>query len=186
MVGILGGEFSSRINMNLREDKGWAYGAGAGIRYSRNTGMLRASASVRADATREAVLELYREVQRMATTPVSEAELQREKNGQALALPAAFATGESILGTYRDLIFYGLPLDYYATFAQKVGAVTNAEVAAAGKEHLNPQQLHVLVVGDAKTQLPALREAVASGALGEAGAVIELDADGKPVAAPAA
>jgi len=186
MVGILGGEFSSRINMNLREDKGWAYGAGAGIRYSHGTGMFRASASVRADATKDAVLELYREVQRMATTPVDAAELQREKNGEALALPAAFATGNSILGTYRDLIFFGLPMDYYTTFAQKVGAVSGAQVGAAGKEHLHPEQLHVLVVGDAKTQLPGLREAVAAGALGPAGAVVELDADGRPVAAPAA
>ncbi|HET9765787.1 MAG TPA: pitrilysin family protein, partial [Thermoanaerobaculia bacterium] len=130
MAGILGGDFSSRINMNLREDKGWAYGAGAGIRYSRGTGMFRASANVRADATKDAVLELYREVQRMASSPVTDAELQREKNGEALALPAAFATGQDILGTYRDLIFFGLPMDYYATFAQKVGAVTAAQVAS--------------------------------------------------------
>jgi zinc protease len=183
MAGILGGDFSSRINMNLREDKGWAYGAGAGIRYSRGTGMFRASANVRADATKDAVLELYREVQRMASSPVTDAELQREKNGEALALPAAFATGQNILGTYRDLIFFGLPMDYYATFAQKVGAVTTAQVAAAGKEHLRPEQLHVLVVGDAKTQLPGLREAVAAGALGAGGTVVELDADGQVKAA---
>jgi len=183
MAGILGGEFSSRINMNLREDKGWAYGAGAAMRFTRHTGLFRAAASVRADATKDAVLELYKEVQRMATGTVTDAELQREKSGEALALPAQFETGESILGTYRDLVFYGLPMDYYNSFAQKVGAVTGAQVAAAGKEHLHPEELRVLVVGDAKTQLPALKEVVASGALG-AGTVVELDADGKPVAAP--
>jgi zinc protease len=186
MAGILGGDFSSRINMNLREDKGWAYGAGAGIRYSRGTGMFRAVASVRADATKDAVLELYREVQKMASSPVTDAELQREKSGEALALPAQFATGQDILATYRDLIFFGLPMDYYATFAQKVGAVTAAQVAAAGEEHLHPEQLHVLVVGDAKTQLPGLREAVAAGVLGAGRTVVELDADGQPKAASAA
>ncbi|HEV8238284.1 MAG TPA: pitrilysin family protein [Thermoanaerobaculia bacterium] len=182
MAGILGGDFSSRINMNLREDKGWAYGAGAGMRFTRHTSLFRAAASVRADATKDAVLELYKEVQRMATGTVTDAELQREKSGEALALPAQFATGESILGTYRDLVFYGLPMDYYQTFAQKVGAVTAAQVAEVAKAHLHPEDLRVLVVGDAKTQLPALREVVASGALGP-GTVVELDADGRPVAA---
>src|SRR6185295_7415917 len=108
MAGILGGDFSSRINMNLREDKGWAYGAGAGMRYSKTTGLFRAAASVRADATKDAILELYREVANMAGTgAVTEQELQREKSGEALALPAKFATGEEILATYRELIFYG-------------------------------------------------------------------------------
>src|SRR4029078_2455297 len=178
-AGVLGGTFSSRINMNLREDKGWAYGAGVAMRFTRHTGLFRAAASVRADATKDAVLELYKEVQRMATGAVTDAELQREKSGEALALPAQFETGESILGTYRDLVFYGLPMDYYNSFARKVGAVTDAQVAAAGKEHLHPEDLRVLVVGDAKTQLPALKEVVASGALG-AGTVVLLDADRQP------
>ena len=121
----------------------------------------------------------------MTSAPVSDAELQREKNGEALALPAQFATGGDILATYRDLIFFGLPMDFYASFAPKVGAVTGAQVAAAAKAHLHPEQLHVLVVGDARTQLEALREAVAAGALGAAGAVVEIDADGRAVAAPA-
>jgi len=185
MVGILGGDFSSRINMNLREDKGWAYGAGAGMRYSRTTGQFRASASVRADATKDAVLELYHEVTRMAGGEVTEAELRRETNGEVLALPAQFETGSSILETYRNLIFYGLPLDYYASFADKVRAVTPEQVARAAREHLAPGELHALVAGDAKTVLPALQAAVSAGELGKPATIVLLDADGKPVPTPA-
>jgi predicted Zn-dependent peptidase len=186
MAGILGGEFSSRINMNLREDKGWAYGASAGMRYSKQLGSFRAVASVRADATKDSVLELYREVNEMAGTgAVTAQELAREKNGQALALPARFATGDDILATYRELIFYGLPLDYYSTYAQKVTAVTPEQVATAAKQHLTPERLQVIVVGDGATVLPALQEIVAAKALGD-GALLVLDADGEPVAASAA
>ena len=186
MAGILGGDFSSRINMNLREDKGWAYGAGAGMRYTKKLGSFRATASVRADATKDSVLELYREVNEMASTgAVTADELQRQKNGEVLALPARFATGEDILGTYRDLIFFGLPLDYYATYAQKVNAVTPAQVATAAKQHLAPPKMQIMVVGDAATVLPGLQEIMAKKALGD-GALVMLDADGKPVAAPAA
>ncbi len=180
MVGILGGEFSSRINMNLREDKGWSYGGGAYFRYTRDTGMLRAGAGVRADATAGAARELYREIARMAGGAVTAQELAREKNGESLALPGRFATGEEILDTYRELIFFGLPLDYYATYAAKVNAVSAADVAAAARKHLVPADLKVLVVGDGKTVLPALEELVRSKALGE-GSLVQLDTDGKAV-----
>ena len=122
----------------------------------------------------------------MATTgAVTAEELQREKNGEVLALPARFATGDDILGTYRDLVFFGLPLDYYATYAQKVTAVTPAQVATSAKQHLAPARVQVVVVGDGATVLPGLQEIMAKKALGE-GALVVLDADGKPVAAPAA
>jgi zinc protease len=180
MMGILGGEFSSRINSNLRESKGWSYASGAYIRYTRDTGMLRAGASVRADATAGAVREIYGEIVRMATGGVTAGELGREKNGETLALPARFATGNDILGTYRELLYFGLPLDYYAKFAERVQAVTAAGVAAAARQHLVPADLRVLVVGDAKTVLPGLEELLRSGAIGE-GSLVRLDADGRPL-----
>jgi zinc protease len=180
MMGILGGAFSSRINANLRETRGWSYGGGAYIRYTRSTGQLRAGASVRADATAGAVRELYREIDRMAGGAVTPQELRREKNGESLALPAQFATGEGILATYRELLFFGLPLDWYASYAAMVEAVSPAAVAEAARQHLDPAALRVLVVGDGKTVLPALQELLRSGDIGR-GALVRLDADGQAV-----
>ena len=184
MAGILGGDFASRINMNLREDKGWAYGAGAGIRYSRGTGMFRAAASVRADATKDAVLELYREVQRDRVEPGDRgrAAAREERRGAGAAGRIRHRREHPRHLPRPDLL---RPAAWTTTppSRRRWAPSRSAQVAAAAKEHLHPEQLHVLVVGDAKTQLPGLREAVAAGALGAAGTVVELDADGQPKAA---
>jgi zinc protease len=182
MVSILAGDFSSRVNMNLREDKGWAYGAGGGVRYYRTFGSFRVGASVRTDVTKDSVLELYKEVQKMSGGEVADAELAREKSAAVLGLPAQFATGADVMSSYRTLVYFGLPLDYWARFVENVSAVTREAVSAAAKAHLRPAQLTVLVVGDGKSVLPGLRELIESEALGQ-GALITLDADGKVVPA---
>jgi zinc protease len=166
--------------MNLREAKGYAYGAGGGIRYTRATGTFQAGASVRTDVTKESILELYREVANMAAGQVGDAELQREKNGSILALPGQFSTGAQVLGSFRGLVYFGLPLDYYATYVQNVSAVTREAVEEAARRHLKPAEVQVLVVGDGKAVLPGLRELVESKALGE-GELVVLDVDGNPV-----
>jgi zinc protease len=178
MMGILGGDFSSRINMNLREDKGWAYGAGAWIRYWPRAGSLRASASVRADATVAAVKELRTEVARMAGAGPDAAELQREKSGAIRSLPGLFATGTDALATIQDLAYFGLPLDDYTRFVPAVEAVTLESATNAARTHLHPEQLQALVVGDGATVLAGLRELLASGLLGD-GELVLLDGDGK-------
>jgi zinc protease len=181
MSDILGGDFASRINMNLREDKGWAYGAGGGMRYDvRTLGTFRAAAAVRTDATKDSVAELYKEVQKMSGGEVTDAELEREKNAAMLGLPAQFATGQEVLSSFRRLIYFGLPLDYWAGFARGIEAVNKESVAAAAKKYLKPAELQGLVVGDAAKVLPGLKELLASKSIGE-GELVILDADGQPV-----
>ncbi len=203
MAMILGGGFSSRINMNLREDKGYSYGARGGFNYSRNYGTFTASSSVRADATRQSVLEILKEMRGIHSGDASatETELLREKNGAVLGLPSRFNTSSATLASYTDLIYHGLPLDYYSSYAQNVGAVTLEQVAAAAKAQIKLGDAIILVVGDGAspqvtrddhgkdielldaegkqiTLRAALSELASAGDLGKGGFVV-LDADGK-------
>jgi zinc protease len=178
MSAILGGGFTSRINMNIREKHGYAYGAGGGFQYTRWGSTYRANASVRTDVTKESIQEMLKEYSGMAAGDPTDEELVREKDGRILALPAQFATGGQILGAFRELVYFGLPLDYYDTFVAKVRAVDRAAVKKTAARYLKPKDLQILVVGDSKAVLPKLKE-LASTELGGA-SIIMLDADGKP------
>jgi len=201
MSSVLGGGFASRINMNLREDKGYSYGAFAGYNYSRDYGAFRGASSVVSEATYQALLELRKEVADLhaGKRPATPEELSREKTGAIQALPGRFATASASLQTFRSLVYFGLPLDYYATFIAKLDKVNAKQVAAAAKKHLKPDQAVYLVVGDGSvpvvqrppdakkdeplvkdgkplTLLDALKDLAVSGTLGPGGLVI-LDAD---------
>jgi zinc protease len=178
MSAILGGGFTSRINMNIREKHGYAYGAGGGFQYTRYGSTYRANASVKTDVTKESIQEMLKEYSGLASGEPTDEELVREKDGRILALPAQFATGGQILGAFRELVYFGLPLDYYDTFAAKVRAIDRAAVKKAAARYLKPKELQILVVGDSKVVLPKLKE-LASKDLGGA-SIIMLDADGKP------
>jgi predicted Zn-dependent peptidase len=203
MAAVFGGGFSSRINMNLREDKGYSYGARGGFGYTRTYGTFNASASVRTDATYQTLLEIDREVKDMwkGTRAVSAEELEREKQGAILGLPGRFQTAQAALGQYRGLVYFGLPLDYYNSYVASVGKVTVAAVSASAAKQLKPGQAVYLVVGDGdakvvvhegKKDVPymkdgkqlTLREALADlaarGDVGQGG-LVELDTDGNPI-----
>jgi zinc protease len=178
MSRILGGSFSSRINMNIREDKGYSYGARAGFRYFKDGGYFAASSSVKTDTTGAALKEIIAEIRRMTEAPPTDAEMSRERDGALLALPARFATGRSILGTYSSLVGFGLPLDYYSTYPDRLRAATGADLLAAAKAHLRQDGLTILVAGDAKVVRPQLEKALEDGIL--TGEFVMLDADGLP------
>jgi predicted Zn-dependent peptidase len=176
MSAILGGGFTSRLNMNIREKHGYAYGAGSGFAYHRAGSTFRASASVRTDVTKESILEMIKEVRGLRDGDPTEAEVAREKDGKILALPAQFSTGNSTLSAFRDLIYYGLPLNYFDTYVPKVKAVDVAAVKKAATRYLKPGEVRLLVVGDGKTVLPKLKELADNKDL--AGKIVILDPDG--------
>ena len=155
MASVFGGSFTSRINMNLREEKGYSYGARGGFGYTKQYGTFNASASVQADATYQTVLELAREVKELSSgaRPVQKEELEREKQGVILGLPSQFATAQAALGNYRRLVYFGLPLDYYNSYVARVGQVNEAQVKAAAAKHLRPGQAVYLVVGDGNAKV---------------------------------
>jgi zinc protease len=201
MAAIFGGGFSSRINMNLREEKGYSYGARGTFSYSKQYGTFTANASVRTDSTYQTLLEIDREVKELwnSKAPVKPDELEREKQGAILGLPGQFATGQAALGQYRRLVYYGLPLDYYNTYAAKVGQVNAGQVMASAKKQLKPGQAMYLVVGDGDAEMKvrvdgkdvpylkdgkpltlraALADLAARGDVGTGG-LVELDTDGR-------
>ena len=191
LAAVLGGGFTSRINMNLRERMGVAYGARGGFSYGRDASLFVVSAQVQAEAAYEALCELHREVDALATgrAPVTADELAREQAGLVRALPGRFATAQAALGQYRALVYYGLPLDTYATYADGVAAVTLDDVARAAAAHLAAPARY-LVVGDGRAEVAvgggrrcALAEALAELAQGDDvgdGGLVALDADGAP------
>ncbi len=203
MTSVFGGGFASRLNMNLREAKGYSYGARGGFGYTKQYGTFSASASVRTDSTYQTLLEIDREVKELwsGKTPITPDELAREKQGAILGLPGQFATAQAALGQYRRLVYFGLPLDYYGSFVSKVGQVNAAQVKAAAAKQLRPGQAVYLVIGDGDAKMIvrnsegkdvpytkdgkqlSLREALADlasrGDVG-AGGLVELDTDGRP------
>ena len=150
MSAVFGGSFTSRLNMNLREDKGYSYGSRGGLSYSKLYGTLTSTAPVQADSTYQSLLEIVHELKDLAggKRPVTKDELEREKLSATLALPGKFATAQAALGQYRSLVYYGLPLDYFNTYVDRVGKVTEAEVKLSAAQHLRPNQAVYLVVGD--------------------------------------
>jgi zinc protease len=177
---ILGGSFSGRVNMNIREDKGFAYGARAGFTYYRHAGWFAARSSVRTDATGATLRELAAEIAEIRATPVRDEELDRERQAFLLGLPARFETAQSTLSTYARLVLFGLPLDYYDGYVDRFGAVSAAAIQAAAQKNLRESEFSVLVVGDAEQIRADLDSIATSGMLGSQGLVL-LDPDGHVV-----
>lgn len=151
MSAVFGGSFTSRLNMNLREDKGYSYGARGGFSYGpKSYGTLSVTAPVQADSSYQALLEVDRELKDLSTgkRAVTKDELEREKTNAILALPGRFATEQAALGQYRSLVYFGLPLNYFNTYVANVKKVTEAQVKASATHHLKPNEAVYLVVGN--------------------------------------
>lgn len=146
---ILGGSFTSRLNQNLREQHGYAYGAGSGFTMRASAGPFFAAAGVQTDKTAEALVEFFKELNGIRE-PIPADELAKAKNYLALRFPGQFETTRGIAGALADVVVYGLPDDYYSTYVQRIQAVTAAEVRAAAERHIQPGRFAVVVIGDRK------------------------------------
>jgi zinc protease len=177
MNAVLGSDFGSRLNMNLREDKHWAYGALSFIRDARGQRPFLAYAPVQTDKTKEAVVEMLKELRGIAgTRPVEPDELARAKASLTLTLPGSWETMAAVAGSIGEIVAYGLDDRYFDTYADKIRAQSAASVTAAATRTVQPDHLVWIIVGDrAKIESP-LRE------LG-LGTVHVMDADGQPVPA---
>jgi zinc protease len=148
MNTILGGMFSSRINLNLREAHGWTYGASSRFLYRRNSGPFFASAPIHTAHTAEGIREMLNELSRMRTSDVSATELSDAQSRIVDSLPARFEGVESTAQAVRELFVYGLPLNEYETLGQRIRAVTVADVRRVAEHYLAPDVARVIVVGD--------------------------------------
>ncbi len=157
MNAVLGGLFSSRINLNLREEHGYTYGAGSQFVFRKGPGPFWVSSAVRTDVTAPAVAEILKEIKRMADTPMSAQELAMGKDSIVRGLPADFETGGRTVGSLGSLFVYDLGLDYYSKLPAAINAVTVDSAEAAARKVLDPDRMIVVAVGDRAKIEPALR-----------------------------
>ncbi len=144
----LGGLFSSRINMNLREAHGYTYGAGSFFNYHRAAGPFLVFSDVRTDVTAPATTEIFKELRRMREMQMTPAELTLSQDSIARSLPGRFERGTEAAGTFAELFTYDLPLDYYSTLPDHINAVTIEQAQAMAQKYVQPEKMIVLAVGD--------------------------------------
>ena len=147
MNTILGGGFSGRLNLNLREDKAYTYGAGSNVSADRLAGSFNASASVRNEVTDSSITQIMYELDRITKEPVDAEVLQNTKNfmtgGFARSLESPQTIARFALNRFRN----NLSDDYYETYLEKLNAVTVADIQAMAKKYIRPEAAHIFVVG---------------------------------------
>ncbi len=149
MNNSLGGMFGARLNMNLREDKHWSYGVRTVLRDARSQRPFYAVAPVQTDKTKEALVEMNKEFRGIVGDhPVSADELAKIQANETLKLPGSRETLDALGQSIVDLVQFGLPDDYYDTYAGKVRALKTSDVNQAAKEVVRPNNLTWIVVGD--------------------------------------
>jgi zinc protease len=144
---VLGGSFSSRLNMNLREKHGYTYGASSSFDMRASAGPFAAGAGVQTDKTGEALKEFFNELNAIGK-PVPADELARAKNYVALRYPNGFETTGDVSRRLEDAIIYKLPDDYFSKYIQNIQAVTSADVQRVAQKYIQPSRFIVTVVGD--------------------------------------
>jgi predicted Zn-dependent peptidase len=165
---VLGGQFVSRINMNLREDKGYTYGARTSFDFRRGPGPFQLQVSVQTAVTGDAIRESIAELEGICSDrPVTAAELELARAALTRGYPRNFETAEQIARSTAQLALYGLPADYFERFVPTVALLELDEVTDAARRHLDPSRLTTLIVGDRSLVEPAL----APLGLGEAAAL---------------
>ena len=179
MNGVLGSNFASRINMNLREDKGYSYGAYLFTIDGKGQGMAVAFSQVRTDVTKESITELMKELRDIrGKRPPTADEMSLSKNSLVLSLPGQYETMNGIANKINDIVTYGFPEDYYAKYPDRVRATTTQNVVEIANKRIHPDNLAFVVVGDRAV----IEEGVKALNLGP---IEYLDADGRPTSTSA-
>ncbi|HEY7785596.1 MAG TPA: pitrilysin family protein [Pyrinomonadaceae bacterium] len=175
---MLGGQFVSRINLNLREDKGYTYGARTTFIYGRGPGPFLATAGVFTNVTKESVAEFLKELRGIrGDIPITTKELEFAKQAIIRGFPRGFETPAQMANRLEDVVVHGLPDNYFNRYTQSVQAVTLADVNRVARQYLDPGRMAIVVVGDRKVIEPGLRS------LDDVGTTITfVDTEGRPEA----
>ncbi len=157
MNAALGGLFTSRINTQLREVKGYTYGVSSNFSMGRDSGQFAIRGSVRTDVTGAALGDMFKEIEGMRAKPMAAAELSRVRNAELLALPGLFDTNAVVAGSYASDWVRGLPPDSIVKLPSKLAAVSASSALAAARRYVEPQDLIVVAVGDKAKVLSQLQ-----------------------------
>ena len=169
---VLGGSFSSRVNMNLREDKHWSYGARTQVIDARGQRPFIVNAPVQTDKTKESMQEIFEELSGIRESrPVTSDELGKAKDLRTLTLPGRWETNGAVRQDLVSIVRYGLPDDYYDTYAENVRALDISGVSETAQALIRPDRMVWVVVGDRAV----IEEGIAELGLGE---IHHVDADG--------
>lgn len=173
MNTALGGSFTSRLNQDLREDKGYTYGASSRFDMRKFAGPFTASAEIVSAKSDSALIEFMKQLRGIRDT-IPTGELNKTKRYLQLELPSAFETTGEIAMRLSDVALYGLPLDYYNRVVDQIGAVTQAQAQAVAEKYIDPSHLAVVVVGDRKSIEGPIKAL-------NIGPMIFLDVNGNPI-----
>lgn len=158
MNTILGGAFTSRLNMNLREKQGFTYGVSSGFSMRRQAGPFVISTAVQTEVTAAAVTEILREVESIREAPVGSGELEDARNYIAGVFPLRLETTDGVASRLAEMAVHDLPADYFDGYRERVLAVRTEEVHRVARQYIRPDELCVVVVGDAKSIRAPLEE----------------------------
>lgn len=174
---ILGGQFQSRLNANIREEKGYSYGVNSGFSYGKGPGAFRAGGAIVGDKTDAALVEFMKEFKGiLGDKPITDEEIKTAKESLIQRLPQGFASVTGISGAITSLVTQGLPDDYYQTYAKNVSAVTKEDLLRVAKRYIDMKNLAIVIVGDrSKIEGPLKATEIAP--------ITYIDIDGNPVAA---
>lgn len=158
MNQVLGAGASSRVFMNLREEKGYTYGAYTRLETKRFAGDFEATAEVRTAVTGDSLKEFFYELERIRNEKVGDSELSDAKNFLTGVFPLRAETQEGLTNLIVNQHLYGLPEDYLQTYREQVNAVTAGEVQRVARKHVRPDEMAIVIVGDADEVVPQVRE----------------------------
>ena len=146
---ILGGQFQSRLNANIREQKGYSYGVNSGFNYGKGPGPFRAGGSIFSAKTDAALVEFMKELKGIVSEkPITDEEIKTAKESLIQSLPQRFSSGPATSGAITTLVLQGLPDDYYQNYAKNVSAVTKEDLARVAKRYIDLEHLAIVIVGD--------------------------------------
>ncbi len=149
MNTILGGGFSSKLNMNLREDKGYTYGSRSSLSSDELVSRFSAGASVRNEVTDSSVVQILHEMTQMINGEITDEELDLAKNSIAGSFSRSLEQPQTVAEFALNTAIDGLPADYYATYIQKLQAITKEDIVAVAKKYIKPENAHINIVGKA-------------------------------------
>jgi predicted Zn-dependent peptidase len=146
---ILGGQFQSRLNANIREQKGYSYGVNSGFSYGKGPGAFRAGGSIFTAKTDAALIEFMKELKGIVgEKPITDDELKTAKESLIQGLPQRFASVTAISNAITSLVLQGLPDDYYQMYAKNVSAVTKEDLLRVAKQYIDLNHLAIVIVGN--------------------------------------
>lgn len=156
MNSILGGIFTSRLNLNLRERHGYTYHVRSNFGFRRHAGPFVVGTAVRNEVTKESVEEIISEMRHMRDGEVQQNELDEARNYLMGVFPATVQTASDLAGRLQEMELYGLPEDYFDNYRQKIGAVDAAAVTEVARKYLNPDKVAIVIVGKVDDIRPSL------------------------------